>query len=170
MRVYAVVSVLAGASSVSEAFLTAPLAGRSSSAAVTLQGQQTCVSNARGSSSRTQARTVQQMVAATSKTDAVSAVPHGGTLVDLNLKTDAEKQVSGWAGTTKVHMLYIRFQAHEEFYVLPLVCHTAGDCVYVHKTVHTTPIEVHIQHISMPNLCAVFEVYVEDSPCVCSIM
>ena len=33
------------------------------------------------------------MVAAPAKEDTVAAVPHGGTLVDLNVKTEDEKKV-----------------------------------------------------------------------------
>lgn len=79
--------MLAGASVV-EAFVPSP------SASLALRQSQTssCVSEAPvGRRSRVQQH---YMVAAPAKEEGtVAAVPHGGTLVDLNLKTDEEKKV-----------------------------------------------------------------------------
>ncbi|CAM9518462.1 unnamed protein product, partial [Sphacelaria rigidula] len=57
------------------------------------QEQRSCVSNYNARGNRAM-RTAPRMVASAAKTDAVAAVPHGGTLVDLNLKTDAEKKAA----------------------------------------------------------------------------
>lgn len=87
MKTSALVAVLAGASAV-EAFLPSPSASlglrqsRTSCASKSLVGRQ----------SRVQQQ--HYMVAAPAKEEGtVAAVPHGGTLVDLNLKTDEEKKV-----------------------------------------------------------------------------
>lgn len=83
--------VVAGISS-SEAFLAPQRLANVVGKTVTLQEQRSCVSNYNARGNRAM-RTAPRMVASAAKTDAVAAVPHGGTLVDLNLKTDAEKKV-----------------------------------------------------------------------------
>lgn len=86
MKTSGLVAVLAGASAV-EAFLPSP------SASLGLrQSRTSCVSKAPvGRQSRAQQH---YMVAAPAKEEGtVAAVPHGGALVDLNLKTDEEKKV-----------------------------------------------------------------------------
>lgn len=84
MRTSGLMAVLASAS-VAEAFLPAPVISNSA----TLRPS----SGTSASNVGRQARTAQYMVAAPAKEDTLAAVPHGGTLVDLNLKTDEEKKV-----------------------------------------------------------------------------
>lgn len=82
--------MLAGASVV-EGFLPA-----TSNSLALRQSQPSCVSGKSKAAIGRQSRAQQQqqyMVAAPAKEDTVAAVPHGGTLVDLNLKTDEEKEV-----------------------------------------------------------------------------
>lgn len=84
MKTSGLVAVLVSASAV-EAFVPAPsasLALRTSSAKAGV-----------GRQSGVQQRQQQYMVAAPAAEGTVAAVPHGGTLVDLNLKTDEEKKV-----------------------------------------------------------------------------
>lgn len=92
MRKSGLVALLAGAS-VAEAFLPAPVISNSA----TLR-QSSCSSTSASNVGR-QARTAQYMVAAAAKKDTLAAVPHGGTLVDLDAKTEEEKKVS--------HRLYV---------------------------------------------------------------
>lgn len=92
MKTAGVVAAALASVSVVEAFLTAPLLGNPSSVALH-QSRTTCVSS---SSSKTNSRsrsTEQYMVAAPTTEGTVAAVPHGGTLVDLNVKTEDEKKV-----------------------------------------------------------------------------
>lgn len=92
MKTSGLVVVLACAS-VAQAFLTAPLVSNPVSSSVTLRRSlPSCVSGNAGRQS-----TSQYMVAAPATEDTVAAVPHGGALVDLNLKTEAEKKVACWA-------------------------------------------------------------------------
>ena len=113
MKTSGLVAVLAGASAV-EAFLPSP------SASLGLrQSRTSCVSKAPvGRQSRAQQH---YMVAAPAKEEGtVAAVPHGGTLVDLNLKTDEEKKVrdplhafrgmSGGRNFDHVHTTILRLQ------------------------------------------------------------
>lgn len=84
MKTSGLVAVLASASAV-EAFVPAP------SASLALRQSRTSSAQAAvGRQSRVQQ---QYMVAAPAAEGTVAAVPHGGTLVDLNLKTDEEKKV-----------------------------------------------------------------------------
>lgn len=113
MKTSGLVAVLAGASAV-EAFLPSP------SASLGLrQSRTSCVSKAPvGRQSRAQQH---YMVAAPAKEEGtVAAVPHGGSLVDLNLKTDEEKKVrdplhafrgmSGGRNFDHVHTTILRLQ------------------------------------------------------------
>lgn len=86
MKTSGLVVVLAGASA-AEAFLTAPRVSSPSlsQSSVTLRRSRSCQETAQPH--------VQYMVAAPTKEDQVAAVPHGGSLVDLNLRTEAEKKV-----------------------------------------------------------------------------
>lgn len=87
MKTSGIVAALAGVS-VTEAFLTAPLMGGRTS--VTLQQRRSsCVQSRTGAG----AARGQSMVSAATKEGTVAALPHGGTLVDLNVKTEAEKKV-----------------------------------------------------------------------------
>lgn len=90
MKTCGVVAAALASVSVVEAFLTAPLLGNPSSVAMH-QSRTTCVSSST-TNSRSRS-TAQYMVAAPAKEDTVAAVPHGGTLVDLNVKTEDEKKV-----------------------------------------------------------------------------
>lgn len=85
MKTSGLVAVLAGASAV-EAFVPSP------SASLGLRSRTSCVSKAPvGRQSRVQQH---YMVAAPAKEEGtVAAVPHGGALINLNLKTDEEKKV-----------------------------------------------------------------------------
>lgn len=90
MKTSGLVAVLVGASVV-EGFLPA-----TSNSLALRQSQPSCVSGKSKPAVGRQSRAQQQqqyMVAAPAKEDTVAAVPHGGTLVDLNLKTDEEKKV-----------------------------------------------------------------------------
>ncbi|CAM9996227.1 unnamed protein product [Ectocarpus sp. 13 AM-2016] len=90
MKTCGLVVVLAGASVV-EGFLPA-----TSNSLALRQSRPSCVSGSKaavGRQSRAQQHQ-QYMVAAPAKEDTVAAVPHGGTLVDLNLKTDEEKKAA----------------------------------------------------------------------------
>lgn len=89
MKTSGLVAVLAGASAV-EAFLPSPSASLGLRQSPTTSSS--CVSKAPvGRQSRAQQY---YMVAAPAKEEGtVAAVPHGGKLVDLNVKTDEEKKV-----------------------------------------------------------------------------
>lgn len=115
MKTSGMIAVLAGAS-VAEAFVTIPLVGNPS--AVTLrQSRTSCVSSAKSTSGRQSTATY--MVAAPAKEDTVAAVPHGGTLVDLTVKTEEEKKVM-WCA------------------VGLLCCSIGVDCVAAHHIPHPT--------------------------------
>lgn len=98
MKTSGVVVAALASVSVVEAFLTSPLLRNPSSSALH-QSRTTCVS----SSARRPRATSQYMVAAPAKEDTVAAVPHGGTLVDLNVKTEDEKKVCAARGSTVLH-------------------------------------------------------------------
>lgn len=89
MKTSGLVAVLAGASAV-EAFVPSP----SASLAFRQSRTSSCVSKAPvGRQSRAQQQQHYMVAAPAKEEGTVAAVPHGGTLVDLNLKTDAEKKV-----------------------------------------------------------------------------
>lgn len=83
MKTSGLVAVLVSVSAV-EAFVPPPTASlaRTSSPKAGVRRQ-----------SGVQQRQQQYMVAAPAAEGTVAAVPHGGTLIDLNLKTDEEKKV-----------------------------------------------------------------------------
>ncbi|CAM9701997.1 unnamed protein product [Scytosiphon promiscuus] len=90
MKTSGLVAVLAGASVV-DAFVPAP-----SASSALRQSRSTCVSApTKAAVGGRQSRVQQQyMVAAPAKEETLAAVPHGGTLVDLNLKTEDEKKAA----------------------------------------------------------------------------
>lgn len=66
----------------------------SPSASLGLRQSQTCVSKAPvGRQSRAQQQQHYMVAAPAKEEGTLAAVPHGGTLIDLNLKTDEEKKV-----------------------------------------------------------------------------
>lgn len=93
MKTSGLVAVLAGASAV-DAFVPAP-----SASSALRQSRSTCVSAPIKAAVGARQSRVQQhyMVAAPAKEETLAAVPHGGTLVDLNLKTGDEKKVRSTA-------------------------------------------------------------------------
>ena len=95
MKTFGLLAVLAGFLGV-DAFVPAP----SASLALRQSRTSSCASTASvGRQSRVQQ---QYMVAAPAAEGTVAAVPHGGTLIDLNLKTDEEKKVRFVRGCWRV--------------------------------------------------------------------
>lgn len=97
MKASGLMVVLAGAS-VADAFFQSQLFRNPSPASVTLRRLQSCPfdSSRRPTSIQHGVRRPsksQYMVATATEEGKMAAVPHGGELVDLNLKTDVEKQV-----------------------------------------------------------------------------
>ncbi len=89
MKTFGLLAVLAGFSGVT-AFVPAP----SASLALRQSRASSCASTAAAAVRRRHSRVQQQyMVAAPATEGAVGSVPHGGKLIDLNLKTDEEKKV-----------------------------------------------------------------------------
>lgn len=88
MKTSGLVAVLVSASAV-EAFVPAP----SASSALRTSSTKAGVGRQSRVQQRGQQQQLQYMVAAPAAEGTVAAVPHGGTLIDLNLKTDEEKKV-----------------------------------------------------------------------------
>lgn len=150
MRKSGLVALLAGAS-VAEAFLPAPVISNSA----TLR-QSSCSSTSASNVGR-QARTAQYMVAAPAKEDTLAAVPHGGTLVDLNAKTEEDKKVSymsyvivEWSGRNSFGVLNCCCRLYYENTDV-LYCCTAWCFLHVQHTDRGT-LSLVTTHASRPKL------------------
>lgn len=146
MKTSGVVAAALASVTVVEAFLTAPLLGNPSSVALH-QSRTTCVSSST-TNSRSRS-TAQYMVAAPAKEGTVAAVPHGGTLVDLNVKTEDEKKVRRESRPQAAALLFSDPSTGKGCVYVGRVMMMLQPNVRIELTDHTTP--VYRAHFHVPS-------------------